>query len=68
MLIRAEKRRRDEGKNIRGWYLRDNEWKKSTGTEKDDFKSEYCVILMRRVSIDIKRAKWLFDPVFSNIG
>ena len=56
MLIRTEKRRRDEGKNIRGWYLMDNEWKKSTETEKDDFKSEYCVILMR-VSIDIKRAK-----------
>ena len=51
MLIRAEKRRRDEGKNIRGWYLRDNEWKKSTGTEKDDFESEYCIISMR-VSIE----------------
>ena len=51
MLIRAEKRRRDESKNIRGWYLMDNEWKKSTGT---DFESEYCFSLMR-VSIDFKR-------------
>lgn len=42
MLIRAERTLRDEGKNNRGWYVRDNEWKERAGTKKDDFKSEYC--------------------------
>ena len=51
MLIREERRLRDVGKNNRGWYVRDNEWTRGAGTEKDDLKSEYRESLWK-VSID----------------